>query len=318
MAAHSSTRICLGVSSCLLGEKVRYDGNDKRDSYLLGTLARHFEFVPVCPEVAIGMGVPRPPIRLVGDPAAPRALGVRNPELDVTERLRAFAKQQAAVLGGLSGYIFKSKSPSCGIARVKVYQENGRMAERAAGIYAREIMAAHPLMPVEEEGRLGDPDLRDNFIERVFAYKRWQTLLSEGLTPARLVRFHTVHKLKLMAHGDTHYRALGRLIADAGARPADELAHEYGSLFMEALRQRATPRRQADVLQHLMGYLKKKLDAEDKRELLELIAAYRTGQAPLMAPLVLLRHHFRRHPHEYVEQQLYLYPPPEEMLLRGC
>lgn len=315
--AISSTPIRIGVSSCLLGEKVRYDGNDKRDSYLLGTLALHFEFVPVCPEVGIGMGVPRPPIRLVGDPAAPRARGVRDPSLDVTQRLRDFGVQQAAALGDLSGYIFKSTSPSCGMSKVKVYQDDGRMPERGMGLYAREIMMAHPLMPVEEEGRLLDPELRDNFIERVFAFRRWQIFSGEQPNAAGLVQFHTVHKFNVMAHGSRHYRALGRLVAEAGARPLPELAREYICLFMEALRQRATRKRHADVLQHLMGYLKKQLDAEDKRELLEIVDAYRLGRVPLIAPLILLRHHFRRHPNDYVAQQLYLYPSAEEMLLRS-
>jgi uncharacterized protein YbgA (DUF1722 family)/uncharacterized protein YbbK (DUF523 family) len=301
----SPAPIRIGVSACLLGQTVRYDAGHKRDSFVADVLPRYFELVPVCPEVAIGMGVPREAIRLEGDPEAPRAVGVKTPALDPTDALRGYGREMAAQLGDLSGYVFKSKSPSCGLWRVKVYQPSGP-PKPGRGLYAAEIAAAMPLLPVEEEGRLNDPALRENFVERVYAFHRWQALVREGLTAERLVDFHARHKLILMAHGRRHLTPLGHLVADAGRRPLPELLDTYGRLFMEALAHPATRRRHTDVLQHLAGYLKRHLDAADKAELVEVIEAYRTGQVPLIVPVTLLRHHFRRHPDPYVARQLYL------------
>jgi uncharacterized protein YbgA (DUF1722 family)/uncharacterized protein YbbK (DUF523 family) len=313
----STDRIRIGVSSCLLGERVRYDGADKRDAYIADTLGAVFELVPVCPEVAIGMGVPRPPIRLVGDPQPPRALGVDDPGLDVTAPLTAFGRRMAVELDDIGAYIFKSRSPSCGPARVKVYGAGKAPRAQGVGLYAREIMSRQPLLPVEEEGRLGEPLRLDNFIERIFAYRRWQQLLASGFTAAGLMEFHARHKLILMAHGAVYYRALGRLAAEGkGLRPA-RLCEDYGIGFMAALRHPATRKRHANVLQHLMGYLKKHIDHDDKAELLEMIDAYRLGVLSLIAPQTLLRHHFRRFPNAYVEKQLYLYPDSLELQLRS-
>lgn len=310
-------KIRVGVSACLMGEPVRYDGNHKRDSYITDTLGAVFDFVPVCPEVAVGMGVPRPPIRLVGDPLSPRALGVDDPALDVTQALIAYGRRMALELDDISAYIFKSRSPSCGMARVKVYGSGKAPNAQGTGLYAQEIMTRRPLLPVEEEGRLTDPALRDNFIERVFAYRRWQQLLASGFSVAKLVEFHSIHKLSLMAHGPIYYRALGRLVAQGGALRPRQLYEQYGASFMEALRHPATRKRHTNVLQHLMGYLKKRIDRTDKAELMELIDAYRLGLVPLIAPTTLLKHHFRRFPNSYVDKQVYLYPDPEEALLRS-
>ena len=310
-------RIRIGISSCLLGERVRFDGNHKQDHYVSDTLGEVFEFVPVCPEIGIGLGVPRPTIRLVGDAAAPRAVGVKMPDLDVTDRLVHYGKQAAAKLNDLGGYIFKSKSPSCGMERVRLYDGNGGGTKQGVGLYAREIMRALPLLPVEEEGRLGDPVLRDNFLERVFVYHRWRLLDRRRLTARALVEFHTRHKLILMAHGAEHYRALGRLVATAGTRPMPELAPEYAAALMAALRHRATPRRHANVLMHIMGYLKTRLNHEDKQELLELIEGYRLGRLPRVVPVTLLKHHFRKYPNDYIAGQLYLNPSPAELKLRS-
>lgn len=310
-------RIRIGISSCLLGEQVRFDGNHKHDHYLSGTLGQVFEFVPVCPEVGIGMGVPRPTIRLVGPPDAPRLVGVKAADLDVTEQMIAYGQRMARRLGDLSGYVFKSKSPSCGMERVKLYDGKGGGSKQGVGLYAREIMRAHPLLPVEEEGRLGDPLLRDNFLERVFTYHRWQRLTAQRLTPGALVEFHTRHKLALMAHGTEPYRALGRLVAEAGRRPIRELADEYIAGLMQALRQRATARRHTNVLMHVMGYLKQRLDRDDKEELLELIDGYRRDRVPRIAPITLLKHHFRKHPNDYIAAQTYMNPDPLELKLRG-
>ncbi len=310
--------IRIGISSCLLGEAVRFDANHKKDNYIVGTLGQFFEFVPTCPEVAIGLGIPRAPIRLEGDPQAPRVVGSADRSRDVTAPLTAYGRQMAQQLPALCGYLFKSKSPSCGVWRVKVYQENGRPAKLGRGVFAQQLMEGRPLLPVEEEGRLGDPALRENFIERVFAYHRWQQLLAEGFTPARLVAFHSAHKLSLMSHGNAPYRALGRLVAEAGQRPSAELAEEYGRGFMAALTHLASRKRHTDVLQHIAGYFKRQLDGADRTELAETIEAYRTQLVPLVVPLTLLKHHLRRHPNPYLEQQIYLQPHPPELTLRNA
>jgi uncharacterized protein YbgA (DUF1722 family)/uncharacterized protein YbbK (DUF523 family) len=310
-------KIRIGVSSCLVGERVRYDGDHKRDAFITDTLGAAFELVPVCPEVAIGMGVPRPPIRLVGDPQQPRALGVDDPSVDVTAPLTAFGRRMALELDDISAYIFKSRSPSCGPARVKVYADGKAPRAQGVGLYAREIMNRQALLPVEEEGRLAQPAWRDNFIERLFAYRRWRQLLAADAGAAGLMEFHARHKLILMAHGAVYYRGLGRLVAEGKALRPARLYEEYGAGFMAALRHPATRKRHANVLQHLMGYLKRQLEPDDKAELLEVIDAYRLGVLPLIAPQTLLRHHFRRFPHGYVEKQLYLYPEAAEAYLRN-
>ncbi len=310
-------KIRLGISSCLLGQKVRFDGNHKHDSFLTGTLGKYFEWVPVCPEVAIGLGIPRPPIRLVGSSDAPRAVGVKHVSLDVTDKLAAYGSRQSRQLDDLSGYVFKSKSPSCGMERVKIYQRDGVPAKSGRGIYAEAFLAGQPWLPAEEEGRLSDPRLRENFIERVFVYRRWQDCAAHGLTASRLVEFHARHKLALMAHDVEAYRALGRMVAQAGRRNLKESGHEYLLRMMQAFQRLATPARHANVLMHLMGYLKKCLDADAKAELLGMIHAYRRGEVPFAAPLTLLKHHFRRHPDPYIVGQTYLNPDPRELMLRG-
>ena len=306
----------LGLSSCLLGQRVRYDGNHKRDDYVTGTLARYFELVPVCPEVAIGLGVPRPPIRLVGSAARPRAVGVDDPSLDVTEALAAYGQRQARILDDISGYIFKSKSPSCGLERVKVYARGATAPRSGTGIYAAAFRAAQPLLPLEEEGRLNDAALRDNFLERVLAYGRWQRLEADGVSAARLIEFHTAHKLALMAHGPARYAALGRIIAGADRRRAKAVAARYIEGFMQVMAHPATRRMHANVLLHAAGYLKRELDAGDRSELRDAIESYRTSAMPLLVPITLLRHHFRRHPNTWIGRQVYLYPDVAEMALR--
>ncbi len=314
--AGDDSPIRVGVSSCLLGEQVRFDSGHKRDSFVADGLARYFDLIPVCPEVAIGLGIPREPIRLEGDAEHFRVVGTRNKELDVTDDLAAYGRKMAGELAGITGYIFKSKSPSCGMERVKVYNPAGGPAVKSGvGAYAREIMAANPMLPVEEEGRLNDPVLRENFIARVYAYRRWQDLIAAGVTPDSLVAFHTAHKMILMAHGKERLRELGRIVAEAGRGSIKDLADEYGRKFMQALSYRATRRRHTDVLFHLMGYLKRVLDTEDKAELVEVIHQYRQGLVPLIVPVTLLRHHFRVHPEPYVEKQLYLHWQPAGLSL---
>ena len=317
LGTNGENRIRIGISACLLGQEVRFDGGHKRDAYIVGTLGRFFEFVPLCPEAAVGLGVPRQPIRLVRTPQGVRALGVRDATLDPTDALADYGRASAGRLGEISGYLLKKDSPSCGMERVKVYNEGGMPERKGVGLFAAALKQALPLLPMEEEGRLGDPVLRENFIERVFVYRRWQNLAAAGLTPSALVDFHSDHKYLIMAHNQAAYRELGRMVADAGKRPIDELADEYVSLLMETLARRATPRQHVNVLQHLMGYLKQSLDAEDRAELVEIIEDYRAGLVPLIVPITLLNHHFRRHPHPYVQRQYYLSPHPRELMLRN-
>ncbi len=311
--------IRVGISSCLLGEEVRFDKGHKRDSFITGTLGEYFEFIPVCPEMGIGLGAPREPIRLVGDPERPRAVGVRTADLDVTDALEDFGRQTAQDLRqtGISGYILKRASPSCGMERVKVYSPKGMPAKTGVGIYARMLMEDKPLLPVEEEGRLGDPVLRENFIQRVFIYHRWQQIVADGLTASRLVDFHTRHKLIVMAHSQASFKRLGQLVANAGKRKRETLGDEYVTELMSTLKRRATRKSHSNVLMHLMGFLKRVIDPEDKAELVETIHAYRVGQVPLVVPLILLKHHFRRHPDPYVMGQYYLEPHPKELMLRN-
>ncbi|MDD3652534.1 DUF523 and DUF1722 domain-containing protein [Immundisolibacter sp.] len=308
-------RLRLGVSACLLGERVRYDGGHKRDGFVADVLAEHFELVPMCPEVAIGLGVPRAPIRLVQTAAGVRVRGVRDVELDVTDALDAEAARVCRQLAGLCGYVLKKNSPSCGMARVKTYTESGQEHGRGSGAFAAGLMARAPLLPVEEEGRLRDPVLRENFIERVFAYARWQALLAAGASGAALVDFHGRHKYQLLAHNQAAYRRLGRLVAGAGRQPPAGLLADYGAQFMAALGRHASVGGHVNVLQHLAGYLKDRLDDVDRAELHEAIDAYRQRRAPRLVPVTLLRHHLRRAPHPWAAAQTYLNPDPREQVL---
>ena len=310
-------RIPVGVSSCLLGEEVRYDGGHKLDRYVTGVLGRWFEYVPFCPEALAGLGVPRPPIRLAGDPAAPRAVRVDDASVDVTIELEATSRRIVPELERVRGYVFKRASPSCGMERVKVHQAPGKSPRMGRGIFARTVMEAYPLLPCEEEGRLNDASLRESFVERVFALDRWRRAMAEGFTAARLVGFHTRHKLLLLSHSEVHYRAAGRLVADAGRREPAQVAGEYLRTFMEGMQRQATRRRHTNVLQHLAGYLKRRIDSGDRQALADLIDEYRTGAVPLVVPIRFLRHHFRHAPDRYAEMQHYLEPCPDALALRN-
>lgn len=315
----TSPPIRIGISACLLGAPVRFNGGHRQSQLCSEVLARHFEFVAVCPEVAIGLGTPRETIRLVGDPAAPRARGSRSSALDVTDALDAYGRRVAAELPDICGYILMQKSPSCGMQRVKVYQDNGYPADGgASGIFAAALMRARPELPVEEDGRLNDPILRENFLTRVFAYAEWRRLLDAGLTRGALIGYHSRYKYQLMANSPEHYRRLGRLLADLAGRDLAELAHGYFAELMQGLRVSATRGTHSNVLQHLAGYLKKALSREERHEMQQLIEQYRRGVVPLVVPLTLLKHHFRRHPDEYVASQAYLQPHPEDLSLRNA
>ena len=310
--------IPVGVSACLLGARVRFDGGHKRDAFIDEALGEFFQLVPFCPEVAIGMGTPRPPIRLVGSALAPRAVGTRDPGLDYSEPLRAYGAQVGRQHEELCGFILKKGSPSCGLERVKLYNAAGVAQGKATGLFAAELLRARPLLPVEEEGRLHDPVLRENFITRVYVYARWRALETQGLSKAGLVDFHARHKLVLMAHNPQGYRELGRLVARAGLEPLPALAAGYIARLMDLLRQRATRTRHVNVLQHLTGYLRGRLDREDRFELHDSIQSYGRGEVPLVVPVTLLQHHFRRHPHPWIERQVYLHPYPRALRLRNA
>ncbi len=313
-------KIRLGISACLLGEPVRFDGGHQWDHFITDTLGHYVEFVPVCPEAECGLGVPREAMRLVGDPEAPRLMTVRT-KVDLTDRMIAWARKRVEELASedLCGFIFKSKSPSSGMERVRVYPEAGQGSPvtRGVGMFARIFMEHFPLLPVEEEGRLHDPVLRENFIERLFVFRRWRDLLAATPKLGDLVAFHTRHKLLILAHSTTHYRELGRLVARAQEIPAGELYELYQSRLMEALRLKTTPKKNTNVLQHLMGYFKKDLTPDEKQELLEVIDHYHQGYVPLVVPITLINHYVRKYHQPYLREQFYLHPHPVELQLRN-
>jgi uncharacterized protein YbgA (DUF1722 family)/uncharacterized protein YbbK (DUF523 family) len=296
---------------------VRYDGGHKRDAFLTDTLGRYVEWVPVCPEVELGLGIPRPAIRLEGDPDDPHLVDPGS-GADHTQAMKRLARARVAQLAGqdLSGYVLKKSSPSCGMERVKVHGRAGAPSRRGTGIFAQALMARLPLLPVEEEGRLQDPALRENFIERAFAYARWKAALAAGMTRRRLVAFHTAHELLLMAHDPAAYRRLGALVANAKQRPLGKVVTQYGTAFMQALRARATPRRHANVLEHVLGYVSGRLAREERRALAQAMADYRRGLVPLVVPLTLLGRHVRRLGVKRLLGQVYLDPHPKELMLR--
>jgi uncharacterized protein YbgA (DUF1722 family)/uncharacterized protein YbbK (DUF523 family) len=308
----------LGISSCLLGEKVRYNGEHKRDAFVTETLARFVEWVPVCPELEVGMGVPRESVRLVGSAARPRMMAEKS-GVDWTDRMAAYAKRRVGELARfkLSGYIFKKASPSCGMERVRIYGKKNVPSRQGRGLFAAAVMKALPLLPVEEEGRLRDPTLRENFVERVFAYHRWQRLSAERKSARSLGGFHAAHKFLLLAHSEPHARRLGRLVAGAKSRPLSEVFDDYGRLFMEGLAVHATPRKNSNVLQHMMGYFSKELTPAERAELNEIIADHRRGLTPLVAPVTLVRHYVRKYEVGYLLDQYFLEPDPKELMLRN-
>lgn len=309
----------VGISRCLLGDKVRYDGGHKLDRFLVGGLGQFVDYAPVCPEVECGLPVPRAAMRLVGDPAAPRLVTITG-GVDHTERMLSYAAARAEELAALPlcGFVFKSGSPSSGMERVKVYPPEGGMAQlKGVGLFAAALMRRLPHLPVEEEGRLNDPGLRENFIERLFVMHRWRELTATGLTLGNLVDFHTRHKLLVMAHSPKHYTALGRMVAQAKGRDLDELAGEYLGLLMEGLRLAATVKKNVNALSHVMGYFKKQLTPDEKAELLEVLDGYARELLPLIVPVTLLNHYVRKFGQEYLAGQWYLRPHPAELKLRN-
>lgn len=308
----------LGVSACLLGKAVRHDGGHKRARFVTDKLAEYFEFVSVCPEVAIGLGTPRPAMHLVGKPAAPELIEIGHPENNYTQAMETFAEHiYQTELEEICGYILKSKSPSCGMERVRVYHDNGiAHAATTAGIYAAKLMAFNPSLPLEEEGRLNDAVLRENFLERVYVYQRWQQMVASGLSMQKLIDFHTRHKMILMSRSSDALYQLGRMLGE-NKQPVDDLAAEYFTNLMQILKKKATHKSHVNVLMHIMGYLKKSISAQEKQEMLAVLTSYRKGYVPLVAPLTLLKHHFNTHPDDYITNQYYLDPYPEALMLRN-
>jgi uncharacterized protein YbgA (DUF1722 family)/uncharacterized protein YbbK (DUF523 family) len=315
-ATHEEIRI--GISLCLLGEKVRFDGGHKHDRFLTDTVGPFVRFIPVCPEVDIGMGTPREPIHLVASEGGVQLVAPKSGE-DYTVRMTRYARKKIADLAALSldGYILKKDSPSCGMERVRVYGTGGMASRSGTGLFAAELIAALPRLPVEEEGRLNDPQLRENFFERVFAHRRLRIFFDGRWNVGDLVRFHAAEKLLLLAHDRPALASLGRLVAGAKGHPKAALAEEYQSAFMQGLRKLATVRKHTNVLQHAAGYFKNRLGTSEKQELIGAIEDYHRGLIPLIAPLILIRHYVRLHDVAHLAGQTYLEPHPKELMLRN-
>ena len=310
--------IRLGISSCLLGNNVRYNGSNTRDRLLTDTLVQYVEYVPVCPEVECGLGIPREAMHQVGDPHHPRLVTIRTGK-DYTDRLVSWAVRRVVELEreDLCGFIFKKGSPSSGMERVKVYNEKGMAEKKGTGIFASIFMEHFPILPVEEDGRLHNVKLRENFIERIFTLKRWREMLGEKMSYGRIVDFHTKHKLLILSHSQKHYRTMGKLVAQVKNIPVKTFYKRYESLLMEALTLEATPKKHANVLHHMMGYFKKQLSSQEKLELLEIMDQYREGYIPLIVPVTLINHSVRKYDQPYLGQQYYLNPHPLELQLRN-
>jgi uncharacterized protein YbgA (DUF1722 family)/uncharacterized protein YbbK (DUF523 family) len=308
----------IGVSSCLLGEQVRFDGGHKRDAFLVDTFGAFVEWVPVCPEVELGLGTPRETLRLVRKDDVVRMVQPKSGR-DLTDDMRAWARLRVEALAGerLSGYVLKKDSPSCGMERVRIYNDSGMADKGGRGLFAQALLARFPQLPVEEEGRLSDPRLRDNFVERAFAYARLRAFFEGRWTIGQLVRFHTAHKLTLLAHSPEIYYAMGRLVAGGASMSRADLEAQYRDRFMDALARMATTRKHTNVLTHMLGHFKQRLEADDRAELLASIEDYRLGLVPLVVPVTLFKHHVRRQKVDYLAGQVYLQPHPRELMLRN-
>jgi len=310
-------KITIGVSSCLLGNEVRYDGGHKHDRYITETLGRYLSFVPVCPEVECGLPIPREAMRLVGEVDSPQ-LVTNKTGVDHTDRMLTWARKKVVELEkeNLCGFIFKNRSPSSGMERVKVYDGNNVPRAVGVGIFARAFKDHFPLLPTEEEGRLHDPLLRENFIEQLFVYQRWREV-ADAPTAAKLISFHTTHKLLLMAHSEKHTREMGRLMAQAGSLDLDTFIERYQELLMAAMSLKPTTKKHVNVLQHMMGFFKKMISADEKQELLSVIEQFRNNIVPLIVPVTLINHYIRKYQEPYLMQQHYLNPHPLELKLRN-
>jgi uncharacterized protein YbgA (DUF1722 family)/uncharacterized protein YbbK (DUF523 family) len=311
-------KIKIGVSSCLLGKEVRYNGGHSHDRYVTGTLSDYFTFVDVCPEVEAGFGIPRETLRLVGNPDAPRLITTKTKK-DFTEKMQKWAQRRVLELEkeDLCGFIFKKGSPSSGMERVRVYSDKGIPSNRGSGMFARAFMDHFPLVPTEEDGRLNDSVLRENFIERIFALRRWRQMAAERKTLGNIVAFHTAHKLQIMSHSVNYYREMGRLVAHGKELDLPTLYKQYELIFMQALSLKATVKKNVNVLQHMAGYFKKQLSKDEKQELQEVIEQYHRNITPLIVPITIFNHYVRKYNQEYLKKQFYLNPHPIELKLRN-
>lgn len=311
-------KIPLGVSQCLLGDQVRFDGGHKRNRYLTDVLSEYFEYRSVCPEVAIGLGIPRKPIRMIATDGENRVRGIDNPDLDVTQALAEQADLAAESLPEICGYVFMQNSPSCGVFGLKRYDERGNLIDKKGkGIYAKRLIELMPLLPVEEAGRLSDAVLRENFITRVFAYHEWKTSVIPAMSAKALLAFYSRYKYQVMAHHIPSYFAIGSLLADFSAKPLDVIQAEFINLFMTALTHPATRKGNTNTLMHLRGYLKGSLSKAEQAELSQVIDSYRLGHVPLVVPLTLLKHHLLTLNNDYLKQQRYWAPHPPSLGLRN-
>lgn len=310
--------IRIGISSCLLGQKVRYDGGHKRDRFLTDTLGEYVQWVPVCPEVELGLGTPRETIHLVQLNGEVRLRSTKS-QVDLTESMRRFAEQRVESLADedLCGYVLKNDSPSCGMQRVKVHQAKGGPKREGQGVFAAALLSRFPNLPIEEEGRLCDPRLRENWVERIFAYRAMKDLWKPRWRIGHLVDFHARHKFALLAHSEKDFRQLGRLVATAKQIPREELREGYETGFMTAMKRIATTKKNVNVLQHMLGFFKKELDGPSRHELLTQIEDYHRGIVPLIVPLTLIRHYVRVFDIGYLAGQTYLNPHPKELALRN-
>ena len=314
----ADTTPVMGIGSCLAGHAVRYDGQTKSPNQHIRDLGNAFKLRAFCPEMGIGLGVPRPPIHLVGTEDSVRVLDVATHTEDYTDQLSNYAATVLELAPELCGYILVKGSPSCGYDRVKRFAENGHgIASDQQGIYARALAKLDPLLPLEDDGRLNDPGLRESFVTRAYTYHDWKLFKREPLTAHRLIEFYSRYKYLVMAHHVPSYKTLGRMLADAGKRAVDELADEFISTIMQALTFRATRRSHTNVLYHLSGYLKRTVASEERQRLNELIEQYRQGHVPLVVPVTMLRHHFANSPNSYIEQQVFMTPYPDELKLRN-
>lgn len=311
-------KIPVGISSCLLGEEVRFNGGHKQSRFCLDHLSRVFEFQGFCPEVAIGMGVPREPIRLVGSIDAPRAVGTVDASVDVTDALAAYGDEIGKLSHSLCGYILMKNSPSCGLYSAKVYTpKGGVLPGKHAGIFARALRAVNPLLPLEEEGRLNDALLRENFIARVFAYSDWRSSVGEQPTANKIVKFHSRYKYMLMAHGQKPYRELGQMVAGAGTAQIDSFAATYIAAFMAAITKPASRKGHSNTLYHMLGYLREEVPGEARQALAASIEEYRKGIVNLAVPVALLKHYLKMHGSDYIKAQAYLEPYANDLGLRN-
>jgi uncharacterized protein YbgA (DUF1722 family)/uncharacterized protein YbbK (DUF523 family) len=311
-------KVKIGISACLLGEKVRYDGGHRLDRYITDALGNYFEWVPVCPEVEYGLPVPRESMHLVGDPASPHIVTVKT-GVDHTEGIKKWAADKLRQLDkeDLCGFIFKSKSPSSGISGIKVYTPSGMPSNRGTGIFGGAFMRYFPLIPIIDDGRLHNPNLRENFIEQVFVYNLWKDFLKNGPELRDLITFHTNLKLLILSHSPKHYSTLGKLIAQAKKYQPDVLYSEYIEILMEGVRLLATSKKNTNVLLHIAGYFKKLIPTEEKRKLLGIIEQYHKGYIPLIVPVILINHYVREFDEPFLKNQYSLNPHPVELMLRN-